>query len=151
MKIITLTLMAACLLLAQSKDGGAAATQKVAASEAPNPPGVPKGANRVESNLYRYTDAQGRTWLYRQTPFGVSKWEDKPTQQASVAEKPATVVRDLGDTVEFQRQTPFGISKWTSKKSELTEEEKDLLAASRGTDKHTASRSEKSTEKQEKQ
>jgi hypothetical protein len=151
MKIVTFTLMAASVLLAQSKDASAAATQKAAASEVVNPTGVPRGATRVESNLYRYTDPLGKTWLYRQTPFGVSKWEDRPSEQISVPDKPAAVIRDLGDRVEFQRQTPFGISKWTTKKTELTEEEKDLLAASKDTDKHTSAQSDKGTEKQEKQ
>jgi hypothetical protein len=38
------------------------------------------------------------------------------------------VVRDLGDSVEFQRRTPFGISKWVSKKTDLNDDEKELLA-----------------------
>ena len=149
MKIATLTLMAAGLSLAQSKDP--ATTQKTAASEAFAPAGVPKGATRVEANLYRFTDAQGKTWLYRQTPFGISKWEDKPAEQTTVAEKPTAVIKDLGDRMEFQRQTPFGMSKWTTKKTELSEEEKALIAASATTEPHASARIEKSTEKQEKQ
>jgi hypothetical protein len=151
MRIVTLTLIAAAALLAQSKDRNGAPAQTHAASEAANPAGVPKGATRVESNLYRYVDAQGKTWLYRQTPFGVSKWEDKPSQSTRAVDPPRVVVRDLGDRVEFQRQTPFGISKWTTKKTELTEEENALIAVAAEASEHTALRSDKSTERQEKQ
>ena len=147
MKIVTLILMAAGLLLAQSKDP--ASTPKTAASDALAPAGVPKGATRVETNLYRLTDAQGKIWLYRQTPFGISRWEDKPAEQTAVAERPTAVIKDLGDRIEFQRQTPFGVSKWATKKTELTDEEKALIAAS--ADPRTSARIEKSTEKQEKQ
>ncbi len=36
-------------------------------------PAIPKGANEVEPNLFRYTDPQGKTWIYRKIPFGVSE------------------------------------------------------------------------------
>jgi len=36
---------------------------------------IPAGAVVVESNLYRHTDAQGKTWIYRRTPFGITRAE----------------------------------------------------------------------------
>ena len=96
------------------------------------PQNLPKGAVQVEPNLYRYTDAHGKTWLTRRTPFGFSTWEDKPAPlQPAVQTSSAPLVRatDLGDTVRFERQTPFGMSKWVRKKSELTDEEKGWFAA----------------------
>ena len=94
-------------------------------------PTVPPGAQEVGSNLYRYTDPQGKVWLYRKTPFGVSKWEEKAGEQAPQAEppgSPGTTMKDLGDSVEFQRATPFGLQKWTRKKSEMTDDEKAAFA-----------------------
>src|SRR5579863_1810724 len=94
--------------------------------------GLPKSAVQVEPNLYRYTDAHGKSWLTRRTPFGFSTWEDKPAppQPAAQADSaPPIKATDLGDTVRFERQTPFGMSKWLRKKSELTDEEKGWLAA----------------------
>jgi hypothetical protein len=35
---------------------------------------LPEGAKPV-SNGWEYTDAQGKTWIYRQTPFGLMKIE----------------------------------------------------------------------------
>jgi hypothetical protein len=94
-------------------------------------PTVPKEAEEVGANLYRYTDAQGKHWMYRQTPFGVSKWEEKPgdlQQQQPSPPSAGLSMTDLGDSVQFQRLTPFGPQKWIRKKSELTEEEKASFA-----------------------
>lgn len=94
-------------------------------------PGLPEGAEEVSPNLYRYTDPQGKKWMYRNTPFGYSKWEEKSGDQNRAAETSSsagTTMTDLGDTVQFQRLTPFGPQKWTRKKSELSDEEKATLA-----------------------
>lgn len=95
-------------------------------------PKLPEGATEVGPNLFRYTDPQGKTWMYRNTPFGYSKWEEKPGDRQPSTERaapaPATVT-DLGDSIQFERATPFGPQKWTRKKSELTEEEKATVAA----------------------
>ena len=82
MKILILTWIAAALLLAQNKDtnqsketkpsqdtGKTDASKSVSSADSV----IPKGATQVEPNLYRYTDAQGKTWFYRRFPFGVSK------------------------------------------------------------------------------
>jgi hypothetical protein len=108
-------------------DGKLTPEQKAAAAL----PTVPAGAQEVGSNLYRSTDPQGKVWMYRKTPFGVSKWEEKPGEQTPQAEPPAsagTTMTDLGDSVQFQRATPFGLQKWTRKKSEMTDDEKAAFA-----------------------
>ena len=167
MKIMILALMAATVVLAQDKqtkqdkDAGKSEPPKTAPSDVPRSPQIPKDAVRVEPNLYRYVDPQGKTWFYRQLPFGVSKYQDKPTEPTAVTEQPAAMVRDLGDSVEFQRMTPFGVSKWVRKKTDLTEEEKGVLAAdeakraaaskdSNKTDTDKTAHADKSREKQEK-
>jgi hypothetical protein len=140
---ITLTWIAAASLLAQDKDTKPAKdadkkssqdaaksdAAKAAAAADPVASVIPKGATEVEPNLFRYTDPQGKTWLYRRFPFGVSKWEDKPAAQVAAEEPTAGVIRDLGDKVEFQRLTPFGMSKWISKKTDFNDDEKELWAA----------------------
>ena len=134
MKTITMILLIAAAAAAQDRSGvdrsGAVQSGKPPAS-AHDAAALPKGAVEIEPNLYRYTDAQGKTWLARRTPFGFSKWEDKPTPpQPAVADTaPPIKATDLGETVRFQRQTPFGMSTWIRKKSELTDDEKDWLRA----------------------
>jgi hypothetical protein len=113
-------------------DGTLTREQKAAAAL----PTVPAGAQEVGSNLYRYTDPQGKVWMYRKTPFGVSKWEEKPEDRVPQAEPPpsaggdmaGTIMTDLGDSVQFQRATPFGPQKWTRKKSEMSDDEKAAFA-----------------------
>lgn len=154
MKTIALTLFATALGLAQSqsgttasapKDAPAAAVRKPAAQNKkpaqPSKPSpdqkakaqmqtqsIPAGATVVEPNLYRYTDSNGKTWNYRQTPFGISKWEESsaPAQQPTPAKNEPVVVTDLGDSYRFEKKTPFGESSWVRKKSELTDEERAL-------------------------
>lgn len=92
---------------------------------------LPKEAILVAPYTYKYTDAQGKKWLYRQTPFGLVKMEDTPPP--AVVEKvdaTPTVVTDLGESVKFERNTPFGQQKWTKKKADLTDDEKALVAHS---------------------
>ncbi len=99
---------------------------------------IPAGAKLVEPNLYQYTDSSGKTWNYRQTPFGISKWEETPGAAQPVAPPAAAqstqkkadpvTVTDLGDSYRFEKKTPFGASTWVRKKSELNDEEKALVA-----------------------
>jgi hypothetical protein len=165
MKTITLILFAAAVGFAQSGSSTAPADQKKLV-QAPKPPklaaqtptpsakpapppkaegpvtSIPAGAKLVEPNLYRYTDAGGKTWLYRQTPFGISRSEDtggsgaEPAPQSapqSNLKGEAVAVTDLGDSYRFEKKTPFGQTTWTRKKSELSDEEKALAGGSQNT------------------
>jgi hypothetical protein len=93
---------------------------------------IPAGATQVEPNLYRYTDSNGKTWNYRQTPFGISRWEEtsatapQAAAPQAAAKSDPVVVTNLGDSYRFEKKTPFGQSTWVRKKSELTDEEKAL-------------------------
>lgn len=156
MKTIALILIAATLGFAQSqpdasaKSTAARRTTQTAAQPAQNTKAktpqpqkpkaaskaeapattIPQGATQVEPNLYRFTDSAGKTWLYRQTPFGLSKWEDTPAAapQQPVAQNEQVAVVDLGDSVRFEKKTPFGATQWVRKKTELTDDEKALVA-----------------------
>ncbi len=130
MKTITLILIAAAGLFAQEAQEKKPQPPKASPKEGTAAlPTIPAGATEVGDNLYRYTDAKGKTWMYRRTPFGVAKWEDNASvQPAVVDDPPPTTVTDLGDSYQFQRDTPFGPQKWKRKKSELTDEDKAILA-----------------------
>jgi hypothetical protein len=89
----------------------------------------PAGAVKVAENHYRYTDAQGKTWLYRKTPFGWSKREET-AETAAAPRGPEAEIRVLadGDVVKFEKPSPFGVSRWERKADELTADEKNALA-----------------------
>ncbi len=149
MKTIALTLIAAALGLGQTTSSQTDSSAKKSQSTAPkakttaaqkptaaqkanaNPPvtAIPQGAKLVEPNTYRFTDSDGKTWMYRQTPFGISRWEDSPATAAPqpAPQTPPTTVIDLGDSVRFERKTAFGVSQWVRKKTELTDDEKALV------------------------
>lgn len=173
MKTIALTLLVAAAVFAQSNSAATstaakdknktantdatkkpqkASQQKAVAQKPPakaEPPvqTIPAGAVQVESNLYRYTDSNGKTWNYRQTPFGINKWEQSATPETQPAPAPTAqttsqspfrsaetktepiTVTDLGDRYQFDKNTPFGHTTWVRKKSEVTKEERALIAA----------------------
>jgi hypothetical protein len=70
MKLFTVFCFSAMVLAAQSNAQSNAA-QSNAAPAASTPTGIPAGAVKAEDG-YHYTDAQGRKWIYRRTPFGIS-------------------------------------------------------------------------------
>lgn len=67
----------------------------------------------------------------RNTPFGRVRQDANP-QPAPKPEKPSETglvsAEAKGDTVTFRRKTPFGNQVWTRKRSELSEDEKEILA-----------------------
>jgi hypothetical protein len=92
---------------------------------------IPADAVEVAPYTYRSTDPQGRAWIYRQTPFGVSRTEDKPVS-ADDAKKmqdskdkviQATSAAEEGDSIRFVRNSPFGRTEWQKKKTDLNEVE----------------------------
>lgn len=134
MRRLALLLIPVALVCAAEKPQPAKRTTKpkpAAAAQAQSV--VPPGAVEVEPNLYRHIDTNGKAWLYRKTPFGISKMDESATQellkaQAAAAASTAKVrATDKGDIVRFERSTPMGSQSWEKKKSELTAEEKGWL------------------------
>jgi hypothetical protein len=106
-------------------------------TDASKPLPIPAQAVLGADGDYHYADPQGKKWIYRKTPFGVTRMEDTP-QLASA--KPAAAGAGIkatedGDKVRFERQGPFGLWKWEKKKSELDESEKAALANSQANNK----------------
>jgi hypothetical protein len=139
-----------CLAAAAGAASGQTDTAKAktpASKAAPAEVKIPAGAVKTEDGSYKYTDAKGKKWIYRNTPFGVAKSEEKPVDplatpfgkakpQAAPTEQPKTAtvdtnptrVFDQGDSYRFERDTPFGISKWTKKKTDLDANETKIVA-----------------------
>jgi hypothetical protein len=119
MKLIFAIFTAALALWASDPQ----ATKKTSAPAAKEikPVEIPKGAVETEPGTFRFTDADGKKWIYRKTPWGVARLEDKgealPAKTADAAESIQAI--EDGDVVRFERPGPFGVYKWTKKKSEL--------------------------------
>lgn len=89
---------------------------------------IPKGAVKTDDG-YRVVDAKGKVWIYRETPFGITKSAYKAPEPV-VAPDPAKETRvsakEAGDSVQFERTGPFGVSHWQKKKTALTPEEQAI-------------------------
>ncbi len=114
----------------------AAADQKSNKKPAPKPVTnkttvitIPAGAVEIAPYTYRATDEKGKTWIYRQTPFGVSRAEDKPLseEEARKAQESrqqvidSTTATEQGDSIHFVRNSPFGRTDWQKKKTDLND------------------------------
>ena len=108
--------------------------KKASAKKAAAPPAdltLPAGAKLVEPGTYTFTDAKGKKWIYRQTPFGLARLEDKPAEaETSPAPSLITATED-GDTIRFERPGPFGVYRWQKNKSELADDERAAWERSR--------------------
>ena len=134
-KIFVLCVIGGSLLSAADKKATSKMASKPApaASSAPSTQTLPPGAVEAGPYSWTYTDAKGGKWIYRQTPFGLVKMEDKPGA-APLPERGTPVqVTDTGETVKFEKTTPFGSQKWTKSKADLTDEEKGFITGTAGT------------------
>jgi hypothetical protein len=106
-------------------DNKTKAAKKV--TKEPPPVTIPADAVPVGDGSFRYTDKAGKNWIYRNTPWGVQKAEEKVTVKPveTVAVDP-TKTEDLGDSVRFTKPTPFGPKVWTTKKSALDSYEQSI-------------------------
>jgi hypothetical protein len=117
----------------RAKPAASQADGKPAASTV-KPVEIPANAVEFEPGSYRATDAAGKTWIYRKTPFGVARMEDKPdTQRAAQTAELAEQIKvtEAGDSLKFERPGPFGMYQWQKKKSELNDNERAAWERSR--------------------
>src|SRR6266567_5835847 len=130
MKLKICLAIALAIGTAQAEDGQA--KKKADAKKKSPPPAeltLPAGATMVEPGTYTFTDAQGKKWIYRKTPFGLARLEDKPaeTKAAAPSTGPVTTATEDGDIVRFERPGPFGMYRWQKKKAELDDDERAAL------------------------
>jgi hypothetical protein len=112
-----------------SSSAAAGSTAQASSKSAPkaNKITLPPDATPIGANTYAHTDASGKKWIYKTTPFGVHRTEATGQEQAADAgNADAVKVTDAGDQLRFERSTAFGMSSWTKKKTELTAWEKQV-------------------------
>jgi len=115
------------LLVAVPLLAAAAEQKKTPAKPAAAPPPnvIPTEAKQIEPYTWRYTDNQGKNWIYRKTPFGVVRYPEQPPENQPPEEiPPGMTAVEEGDSVRFERPYPFGKHRWTRKKTELTDLER---------------------------
>lgn len=127
---LVISLLAALGLAAQAPAAKAStkaapATTKKAPAAA-KPIVIPKDAVARPDGGYTWTDAQGKSWIFVRTPFGVMKTanSDVPATSNTLA---GIKTFDAGDKVRFETLTPFGVVKSEKNKEDLTDEERSLF------------------------
>jgi len=88
---------------------------------------LPKDAKQIGPFSWSATDTNGKKWIYRKTPFGLVRSEDKPEAQPEAESKMPVTFTDQGDSIRFDRKSPFGTTTWTKKKTELNDDEKKIV------------------------
>lgn len=127
--------MAVLFLLTAGLAAAAGAAQEgnksAAGRKAPSPaPSLPAGAEKIGEGKWRARDAQGRTWIYRRTPFGLVRLEEGAAEERESAAPNLIRVREASGTrIVFERRTPFGLSTWTKSPEQLDEDERQALEA----------------------
>jgi hypothetical protein len=113
----------------------AAAEEKTSDKKSPPPPakvqesGIPADAVEIAPYTYRYRDPKGKLWIYRETPFGVSRREDqtgspeeaKKSKEARDRWLETTSAVEEGGSIHFTQESPFGPIEWRRKKADLNE------------------------------
>lgn len=98
-----------------------------------NPNVIPAGAVKIDEQTYKLKEKDGKTWVYRKTPFGVSRLEEEQFRKQNEAAliKPSVEapvkVTDLGAEYRFERAHAFGSQVWKKKKTELTKDEQSYV------------------------
>src|SRR5580692_4933537 len=100
--------------------------QTQAKAEVPDKPltEIPASAVEFEPGSYHYTDAKGKKWILRRTPFGIARIEDVPQVPVVDHSLDNAKITEDGDSVKFERPGPFGTYKWEKKKTDLDAGEK---------------------------
>src|SRR5436190_898758 len=77
--------------------------------------GIPADAVKIDEQTFKAKDKDGKTYVYRKTPFGVSRLTEEQFQKQveaspiKPAREAAVKVTDLGAEYKFERAHPFGI------------------------------------------
>ena len=119
-----LTLLFGGLLLALPALTAAETDSKPKPRPAPPPLTLPAKAVETDANTYTYTDEEGKKWIYRRTPFGLTRFEPRETTTADrenlKTDSALIQAFDDGEFVRFERPSMFGMYRWKQKKTELS-------------------------------
>ena len=115
----------------KAANNGAASDKPQTKAAAVKVAAIPAGARQSAPGVYRFTGNDGKVWIYRQTPFGISRVLETPAPVAAAPAGEGIRATEDGDTIRFERPGPFGTYRWQRKKTELDETERAAWERSR--------------------
>lgn len=92
---------------------------------------LPADAKKIGEGVWEHTDAQGKAWVYKQMPFGLTKIAKADLDARSNVSLPdgMSVTAEAGGKYKFSRRTPFGPVSYVKAEDELSEMERAVVAA----------------------
>lgn len=144
--LVVLSLTAAALAAQAPGSTGATGPKTVKkavtarkATTAPQPAAIapvtiPKDATENPNGSYSWTDKQGKNWTFVKTPFGIVKSETQASS-STPASLAGTKAFDEGDKIRFEKPSPFGTVKWEKNKTDLTDEERQVVESQQNSQK----------------
>lgn len=137
-KTILMTMMLAAGTLQLGAETPAKKTPPAAAPSA-KALELPADAKASGTNQWTHTDEKGQEWIYKRTPFGLTRLPKPGSALANAQGQNAMpsrmhegiTVREEGELVHFARVGPFGPMKWTKRRDELSEVERTAVEMSR--------------------
>ncbi len=87
---------------------------------------VPQGAQAQKDGTWRFTDANGQRWIYRDTPFGITRVPDSVKEEPVQEQTAGMKASEVNGQVHFERPGPFGPVRWVRAKDEMTDAERKV-------------------------
>jgi len=128
MKLLSCVLLICAGLAADEPAKPATGTTTAQTKKARAPLTIPADAVQISPGLYRWRDKDGKTWMYRNSPFSVTRWPEPADDTRHQTAINQTTAVEEGDSIRFERPTPFGTHAWVRKKTELDEIEQKIWA-----------------------
>lgn len=101
---------------------------KAAVKPKPAASALPSDAEKISEGLWRARDAEGKTWYYKRTPFGIVRYREEGAAEGGAArQSEVRVVKVAEKEIVFEHRTPFGVRTWTRSPGALDQDEKRAL------------------------
>jgi hypothetical protein len=156
MRMISVVALAVGTMYAQSGPATTSAQSNAKSKKTAKPAApvtIPASAVDQGDGSFRYVDPKGTAWIYRKTPFGISRATEASLLGHTAGETPFGTAKgqagpvaapaapkpgsaddpdskvtavEKGDMIEFTRPTPFGVTKWQKNKNDLNASEKKI-------------------------
>jgi hypothetical protein len=92
---------------------------------------LPTGAKKTGEGTWDFTDADGKQWVFKQMPFGLTRMSkaDLDARTNTALPDGMSVAPDAAGAYKFTRRTPFGAVTYVKKADDLSETERAVVAA----------------------
>ncbi len=87
---------------------------------------VPQGAVAQKDGTWRFTDSNGQRWIYRDSPFGITRVPDTGKEEPVQEQTAGMKASEVDGQIHFERPGPFGPVRWVRTKDQMNEAERKV-------------------------